>query len=77
MSVPFQIGDKVECIDNSDFARDKLTIGKTYTIIEYEEDDGDAYVTIMSDQDRELDFCAKRFTREITHDHRAPISNRG
>lgn len=44
----FKVGDKIRCIDNSEYPR-HLTLGKVYTVVESETDS--RYVRIESDHD--------------------------
>lgn len=48
MQAKFKVGDKIRCIDNSEYPR-HLTLGKVYTVVESETDS--RYVHIESDHD--------------------------
>ena len=48
MQTKFKVGDKIRCVDNSEYSR-HLTLGKVYTVVESETDS--RYVLIESDHD--------------------------
>ena len=48
MQTKFKVGDKIRCVDNSEYSR-HLTLGKVYTVVESETDS--RYVRIESDHD--------------------------